>query len=141
MTGTRAANVHFVVKVDGVDLGSFTKLEGLSAQFKVEEYWEGGENGFVHHLPGALNFSNLKLTRPINETTPSLGKWFTKGKYNLTRQTASVEAYDTADEGRRIARWELAGVVPVKWSGPTLSVDGSAVLLETFELAFDEITG
>ena len=139
MTDTRAANVHFVLKVDGVDLGAFTKLEGLSAQFKVEEYWEGGENGFVHHLPGSLNFSNLKLTRAINDTTPSLGKWFTKGKDKVTRQTATVEAYDTA--GKRIAGWELAGVVPVKWSGPTLSVEGSAVLLETFELAFDEITG
>lgn len=139
MTDTRAADVHFVVKVDGIDLGSFTKLEGLSAQFKVEEYWEGGENGFVHHLPGALSFSNVKLTRPINATTPSLGAWFAQGKHTVTRHTATVEACDTA--GKRIVRWELAGVVPVKWSGPTMSVEGKAVLHETFELAFTEITG
>ncbi len=138
-TVSRAADVHFVLRVDGIDLGSFTKLEGLSAQYKVEEYWEGGENGYVHHLPGSLSFSNLRLTRAIDGSTPSLGKWFAESTDGITRHTATVEAWDTA--GNTIAKWELAGVVPVKWSGPTLSVEGQAVLLETFELAFDEITG
>ena len=138
-TDTRAADVQFVLRVDGVEIGSFTKLEGLAAQYQVEEYREGGLNGYVHHLPGSLSFSNVKLTRPINDKTPSLGKWFTAGTDKVTRRTATVEAYDTA--GHRVAQWELGGVVPVKWSGPMLGVEGQTVLHESFELAFDEITG
>ncbi|MCJ7712603.1 MAG: phage tail protein, partial [Chloroflexi bacterium] len=43
--------------------------------------------------------------------------------------------------GEEIATWNLAGVVPVKWSGPSLDVMSNNVATETLEIAYQEIIG
>ena len=44
---------RFMVKVDGRQLGAFTKIDGLGAKYDVTTIKEGGENTFVHLLPAA----------------------------------------------------------------------------------------
>ena len=52
---------NFAVEVEGLLVGGFTHVDGLSGDVEVEEYREGGVNGYVHKLPGRTSFGNLEL--------------------------------------------------------------------------------
>jgi phage tail-like protein len=132
---------RFVVTIDGEVIGDFTALEGLSAEYSVMQYAEGGENGFEHRLPGQLKYSTIKLSRPLDgKTDPrggGLATWFTSlgGQFSRSSaaKTAAITAFDST--GQKIATWSLVDVYPCRWTGPSFSADGNAVAKETLELA------
>ena len=43
----------------------FQTVSGLSVEYDMEEYKEGGENRFVHQLPKAVKNSKLTLKRGV----------------------------------------------------------------------------
>ena len=61
-------SVCFAVTIDNssYDLGLFTTCDGLGCEVTVESRQEGGNNGFVHQLPGPMKYTNVKFTRPLN---------------------------------------------------------------------------
>lgn len=129
-----AQSLRFRVKIDGHgDLGNWSKCDGLSVEYEVFEYKEGGENAFVHRIPGRAKYQNVKLTRPVNKDSKKVANWMAKLKIEVKRQTAEISALDT--EGNPIATWNLEGVFPVKWNGPSLDVGANSVAMETLELA------
>ena len=68
-------SLRFRVKIDGDgDLGNWSKCDGLAVEYDVFEYKEGGENAFIHRIPGRAKYQNIKLTRPINQDTRSDGR-------------------------------------------------------------------
>jgi phage tail-like protein len=128
-----ALGLRFEVTIDGVDIGSFTACEGLGAEYEVFEYQEGGQNGYVHRLPGRLKYSNIKLTRPVDESSGRLAGWFSGLQRSVERCTASITALDS--RGSRIAQWNIVGLYPARWTGPTFSADGASVAKESLELS------
>ena len=42
-------------------------------------------------------------------------------------------------EGSEISTWNLLGVVPVKWNGPTLDIMSNALATETLEIAYEQV--
>jgi phage tail-like protein len=134
---------RFEVKIDGEEIGSFTGCDGLNAEYEVFEYQEGGENGYVHRLPGQLKYANVKLTRPVDAksdgSSGGLAAWFSRLKSSVTRRTASITAYD--GKGQKIAQWNLVDVYPARWTGPSFAADGNTVPKETLELAHNGFIG
>ena len=128
-----AVTVCFVVKIDDADLGAFNSCEGLGVEVVMEQREEGGNNGLVWQLPTRIKYSNIKLTRPISSDTNAVIDWLTKLPVEIAEHTATIEAR-TADN-KPVATWSLEGVVPVKWSGPSLSLDSPKVATETLEIA------
>jgi phage tail-like protein len=129
-----AQSLRFRVKIDGHgDLGNWSKCDGLAVEYDVFEYKEGGENAFVHRIPGRAKYQNIKLTRPVNKDSSKVASWMAKLKIEVKRQTAEISALDT--EGHPIATWNLEGVFPVKWNGPSLDIGANSVAMETLELA------
>jgi phage tail-like protein len=136
-----AAQFRFVVTIDGKEIGDFTALEGLSAEYNVMQYAEGGENGFEHRLPGQLKYSTIKLSRAVDEKSSrnggGLASWFTSLGQSASRseatRTAAITAFDAT--GEQIAIWNLVEAYPFRWTGPSFSADGNAVAKETLELA------
>ena len=134
-----AIGYRFLVTIDDRPLGVFTKVEGLAASYEVLTIKEGGENGYVHALPGRLSYDNLKLTRPVDTTSGKIAAWFSEykpvlhGGGQLRYATASVAAYGTDDQV--VAKWEFEGVHPISYSGPSFQAGSANVLTETLELA------
>src|SRR3984893_308700 len=129
-----AQSLRIRVKIHGDGLpANQSKCDGLSVEYDVFEYKEGGENAFVHRIPGRAKYQNIKLTRPINQDTKKVASWIAKIKIEVKRQTAEISALDS--EGKPIATWNLEGVFPVKWSGPSLDIGANQVATETLELA------
>lgn len=129
-----AQSVRFRVKIDGAnDLGDWSKCDGLSVEYDVFEYKEGGENGFTHRIPGRVKYQNVKLTRPINKNSKQVADWIASLKRNVRRQTAEISALDSL--GQPIVSWNLEGIYPVRWSGPSLDIGNNQVAMETLEIA------
>jgi phage tail-like protein len=134
-----AVALRFEVRIDSQELGAFTSCEGLSAEYEIEEYQEGGQNRFVHQLPGRLKYPHVKLTRPVDADSSALAAWFSSLQETVQRQSAQITAYDA--NRAAVASWNLIGVFPVRWTGPNLSSDGSTVATETLELAHEGFLG
>jgi|SRR5947209_18206150 len=132
-TGDRkdpAVNYCFQVLVDGMEeTAQFSECSGLEMSVKFDEVREGGENNFVHKLPGRVEYSNLVLKRGYARTA-ELFKWCMK----LQRRKVTVQLIKQS-EGRPLATWVFVDAYPVKWSGPSLKASENAIAIETLELA------
>ena len=126
-------SVCFAVKIDDNDLGTFNSCEGLGCEVVIEQREEGGNNAFVWQLPTRLKYTNVKFTRPLGADTAKVAQWFASMTGTVTRKTATIQVM--SGDGKVVATWQLDGVVPVRWSGPSLNLDSPKVATETVEIA------
>lgn len=140
MTTDPATTVHFAVTIDDVGMGMFTKCEGLGMEIEVEEYAEGGNLDYVHHLLGRVKYTNVKLTRPVTDETALVAEWITRMTTEVTRSTGMIEALQPMGGGAVIVRWNLDGIVPVRWTGPQFTADSPAIATESLEIAHTGFT-
>lgn len=124
---------RFLVLVEGVIFGAFSEVTGLQAEVDVLELEEGGENGFVHKLPGRAKYGNLTLKRGV--VTTELWRWFAEvAAGRPLRRTLSVVVLPGAQAAIPV-RFVFDSAVPVRWSGPELRAEQSGVAMETVEMA------
>lgn len=128
-----AVSVCFSVTIDRDDLGTFTACDGLGCEVVIEQREEGGNQFFVHQLPGRLKYSNVKLTRVVNADTEKVARWFASMASGVRRTGAEIVA--RTQDGTKVASWGLIDVIPVRWTGPQLGVDSAKVAMETVEIA------
>jgi phage tail-like protein len=126
---------RFYVEIGGIAVAVFTEVGGLEMETEVFDYEEGGNNGFIHRLPGRSKCGNLTLKRGMTRTNELL-KWYVKVvQGQIDRRNLTVVLYDV--KGEVLARWTFANAYPVKWAGPQLQAEGNAVAIETLEIAHD----
>jgi phage tail-like protein len=130
--------VCFAVKFDKTDVGKFSSCEGFGLEVVMEQREEGGNNGLIWQLPTRMKYSNIKLTRPIGPDSEKLTKWIVKALNGLKPTTGEIKAMDAA--GNPVMTWQLEGVVPVRWTGPSLNLDSPKVFTETLEIAHHGFT-
>ena len=122
----------FTLKIPGIDeVGVFMQCSGLQIEFDVYEYHEGGNNDFVHRLPGAARYPNLVLSRGLTNEVALL-KWF----WATQTQADLKEVTITLSYGKSEPRsWTFTDAFPVKWSGPQMDANATDVAIETLEIA------
>ena len=125
--------LRFKVRIDGRDIGNWQKCDGLTFEYDTYEYEEGGENAYVHHLPGRVKYQNVRLTRPIDGDSMTVQAWLQSLQLRMVPATAQISVLDPS--GETVASWYLGGVYPVRWTGPTLDVNSSQWATESLELA------
>ena len=130
----------FLFEVDGVPIGTFREVTGLQLAVTVDEYVEGGQNGYVHKLPGVLTWPNLVFKRGLTDSnavfdwmTRTSGEGFAGAQNKLVRSTGAVTAIDS--DGTRLRKWEFIDLMPVRWKGPDFSVESTNALEEELEIA------
>jgi phage tail-like protein len=132
--------LRFRVRIDDDhDLGDWSKCDGLSVEYEIKEYMEGGENGFVHKIPGRIKYQNIKLTRPLNHDSSKVASWLADLQDGVDRQTAEIAALDPT--GETICSWSLQGVYPAKWTGPSFDAGSATAATETLELVHNGFLG
>ena len=137
--GDPAISVSYNVTLDGfIPLGFWTKVEGLGMEYEVMTYREGGVNGYEHKLVGPVKFTNLRLSRPVDSTSPMIMTWLASNQMMVVPQTMAITAMTAA--GEAITTWNLLGAVPVKWTGPSLDIMSNSIATETLEVAYQEIS-
>lgn len=122
-----------------VAIGEFRECTGLSVEREILEYTEGGNNDFVHKLPGRLKFPNLVLKRGITDQKALL-EWFWNTRSDPTLRTVTVTLVDAT--GKKDARvWAFENAYPVKWAGPSLNAGSDSAATETLEIAHGGFAG
>lgn len=129
----------FVFTIDGMTIGAFTEVSGLSVQIEVEELSEGGQNQFTHRLPGRMKWPNLVLKRGITNSdnlfewfATSSGEGFAGAGNRIQRRNGAVTLLDSA--GKPIRSWKFTDAYPVKWTGPRLSASSRDLAVEELEV-------
>jgi phage tail-like protein len=118
-------------------VGIFKGLSGLEISFDVLEYREGGNNDFVHRLPGRMAYPNLVLSWGL-VNDEALLQWFMAT--HMKAQTQEITLTLTASQGdltKNVRKFTFADAFPVRWSGPQLLGDNSNPQTwgETLEIA------
>jgi len=124
--------LRFTVVIDGKPLGNWQKCEGLSVSYDIEEYSEGGLNGFVHRIPGRAKYETIKLTRPVDPASNAVAAWVSSVQRFNSRGTAQIAILDAT--GKPVTVFSLSGVFPSKYSGPSLDVGSNQIAMESLEL-------
>ena len=138
--GDPALSIIYKCTVDGfIPLGIWTKIEGLGFEYDIYEYHEGGVNTFTQKRMGPIKYENLRLSRPVDSDSMLVSAWLAMQMVKVVPQTMAISALST--EGEEITTWNLAGVIPRKWTGPTLDIMGNAIATETLEVIYQEIIG
>ncbi len=125
---------NFLVEIEGLLIGGFSEVGGLESSVKVEEYREGGLNGYAHQLPGPTTFPNLTLSHGLTGID-TLWNWY----YNVTqgiieRKNGTVMLLDR--RGLPAMWWDFRQAYPVKWVGPKFNASSASdVAVEQVELA------
>lgn len=129
---------RFYVLIEGVAQAVFSELTGLQIETEITEYPEGGNNRFIHRVPGRTKISNLTLKRGMTRSN-ELFKWYIKTiQGQAHRRNLSVVMYDAA--GQELLRWDFVRAYPIKWVGPQFSAASNTAAVETLELAHEGLT-
>ena len=126
---------NFAVEIEGLLVGGFSEVSGLEGTVEVEEYREGGVNGFVHKLPVRTTHANLVLSRGLTSVS-TLWNWY----YNTTlgsiqRRNGTIMLLDARQ--LPVMWWNFRHALPVRWTGPAFTATSDEVAVESLELAHE----
>lgn len=133
------APYNFVVEIDGLICGGFSKVEGIGASVSIETYVEGGRHHSPHFLPGAVEWNRLVLTKGLG-LVDMLWRWFEATARGVIEPHNGMIMVLGA-EGVPKVIWEFHEAIPVVWKGPTLDAESAQVIaIETLELVHQGLT-
>jgi len=124
---------NFLVEIEGLVIGGFTDVSGLSMETTVQEYQEGGQNEYVHKLPGPTRYpQNLVLKRGLTDLD-MLTAWYEAVTTGVVqRMNGTIYLLDL--QGNPSTGWDFKEAYPVKWTGPDLKAESNTVATESLEL-------
>lgn len=135
---------HFRVEftLPGVDDGDtrFQEVSGLTSELGIEEVSEGGENRFVHRLPGRGKYSNLVLKRGLFVDS-KLIDWCKDAIENFVFDPVTVNVTLLNDQHEPLAdTYSFVNAWPVKWAVSDFKAQENALVIETLELVYNYFT-
>jgi phage tail-like protein len=130
-----ASSVFFKLTIAGDDLGTFHTCEGLGAQMEVEQFAEGGNNGFSWQLPTRISWSNITMTRPVTGDSGKILTWFNKVIQQADRKDGEIVAL--TPDLTPLVGWQVLGILPIRWQGPSFDPSRSQAAVETLEFSHE----
>jgi phage tail-like protein len=125
---------NFVVEIGGLLTGGFREVSGLEGTVETEPYAEGGENRYVHQLPGRATFPHLTLSHGLTDLDTLYGWWDLTASGIIRRHNISIMLMDR-DWRMPLMWWDVFDALPVKWSGPSFNAEQGQVAVESLELS------
>ncbi len=129
------AQLHFWVEVENEVKAAFAVAQGLQIEIEVTDVKEGGQDHATHKMVKGAKYSNLVLKQGLT-TDDYFWRWIDEVRNGkVTRRNITVIVTDAAGENR--VSWSFIRAFPVKWVGPQLQADSSAIALQTLEFAHE----
>jgi phage tail-like protein len=131
---------RFTILIDGGDRGGFNEASGLVLETEVQTLRAGGINDYEIQLPGPLKFQRLVLKRGLGDIT-YLWDWYRQvSGGEIVRKNIDIKINNNLGEdkdertGKPMPAWHFKEACPVKWTGPELRANTSAIAFESLEL-------
>lgn len=123
---------RFLLEIEGITSGGFTRVKGLSREVKFESYREGGVNEYEHKLITQVSYPVVILERGL--ALDDLWTWaLATADGEVRRRTIRIRLQNEANE--KMWAWQVEYALPVKWTASDLDAQSSPVVMETLELA------
>jgi phage tail-like protein len=123
---------RFLLEIESITSGGFTRVKGLSREVKHESYREGGVNDYEHKLVTQVSYPVVVLERGL--ALDDLWEWaLATADGDVKRRTIRVRLQDEANEKRWA--WQIEYALPVKWAVTDLDAQASPIVMESLELA------
>lgn len=123
---------HYVVELEGLSVGGFSRVKGLARETRVETYREGGVNDYEHKLASGTGYGNLVLERGL--VASALWDWHQEVIDGaIRRRKITIALRD--DSNAEVWRWHADNAYPVKWAVTDFDAASSQVLVESVEFA------
>lgn len=116
---------NYLVNFDGGEIfGGFSDVSGIGTELTVAEYRNGNDKeNHVRKVAGVHKVSDVTLKRGIIDSE-SLWGWIKDARVSGpdAQKTVSITLLDEAQQA--VQSWVLRGVIPMKYTGPTLAGKG-----------------
>ena len=131
------AAFRFVVSVDGQGQAAFTACTLPVVEWDIQRLKEGGNNTFVHQLPGQRKPAKVTLKNGVGKS--DLMDWYLEAMGgSITRKTVTITLLNSEKES--IMVWHVNDAFPTKWTGPKMESDSKTLAIQSLELACGEVT-
>jgi phage tail-like protein len=125
---------NYLVNFDGGEaFGGFSDVSGIGSEVTVAEYRNGNEKeNHVRKVAGVHKVSDVTLKRGILNSQ-SLWEWIAATRISgpSAQKNVTITLLDEAQ--KPVQSWVLRGVIPMKYTGPTLAGKGGG------DVAMEEI--
>jgi len=123
---------RFLLEIDGITSGGFTRVKGLSREVRHESYREGGVNEYEHKLVTQVAFPVLVLERGL--ALDDLWAWAqATADGDVERKNLRIILMN--EGGEKGFAWQVEHALPVKWTASDLDGQQTQVVMESLELA------
>ena len=116
-------------------LGGFSDVSGLTTELVVSEYRDGNDKeNHVRKVPGLHKVGDVTLKRGI-VNSQDLWQWIQEARLNGVDAQKDVVITLRDEAQKPVQAWKLRGVVPLKYTGPTLAAKGGDIAMEELVLS------
>jgi phage tail-like protein len=123
---------RFLLEIEGITSGGFTRVKGLSRELRFESYREGGVTEYEHKLVTQVAYPVVVLERGL--ALDDLWTWAqAAADGDVERKTLRLRLQNEANE--KMWAWQIEYAIPVKWTASDLDAQASPVVMESLELA------
>ncbi len=132
---------NFIVSFDGSELfGGFSDVSGIGNEIAIAEYRFGNDlENHVRKVAGVTKCDDVTLKRGILDSK-TLFDWIDAARTQGpdAQKTVKITLQDEAQNP--VQSWLLRGVVPMKYTGPTLAAKGGGdVAMEEIVLSAEKM--
>lgn len=125
---------NFVVNFDGGELfGGFSDVSGIGTELTIAEYRNGNDReNHTTKSAGLTKFNDVTLKRGVVSSI-ALFQWVKAARTQgpAAKKNITILLLDEAQQP--VQSWILRGVLPMKYTGPTLAAKGGG------EVAMEEL--
>ena len=138
---TPVAASRFGISVDGVQIASFSELQGITTEVDVIEHIESTDEGVrVMKIPGVTRPKGEVKFKMAMGSNLEMNAWLEaaqSGMMSQARKSCSLVMYDA--ENKPVARFYLENAWPTKCVLNPLRAGGNDVMQQEWSLTFEGI--
>ena len=136
---------NFLVEIESGQgqevVAGFAEASGLNAEVTIAEYRAGNAAvNYVTKIPGIHKAGDVTLKRGVIGAT-NIWEWLQIARAgSLESKRNIVIKLLSEDRSETVVTWKLRGVLPIKWTGPTLTAKGGGdVAMEELVLSVETL--
>lgn len=114
----------------------FQEVSGLSVSVDTETYNEGGENRFVHRLPGRTSYTDLTLKRGMTLVS-GITAWCIDAIENFNYKPTNLLISLLNEDHLPVSSWYVANAYPIKYDIAGLNAENGQIVIETITLRYE----